>query len=377
MQLLNVLILLVLILAIRLEISEQFLKKISKMHSPKAINRDHLLLSSTSNLNEDDEDGKFCKDLVEKSLNVWEDYNNSLTQWEISKSSEFGSKIEEYFTTGTLDELIDFLRNEPWNFQFYREIPDVIVERFVKGSNAKVSEKVVDFFLDHKFYRQLACLMCYQSIPFEYFRFHSINARLKTFEYVFTINPTRISDLFEPVAGESHLFLLSSLVCCKTQFPGILSSILKSMIHSNEVDNHKLFDQLCLGLMIKDVVVDDDDDENSEYSKRLFFRNKKLLENLYPIIAKLNEPEVLVAFKACEIINMINYFTQNFKSDNNDHFIISSIYTDESEENVKKLFLFLFNVAARCDIDFFSNNLKKYQMNNEIDTYFKPAHVNK
>ena len=349
----NALILAMVTLMINLHLSDQFFKQFEVSRSCKFSNflkvpssfepEDHMR-------DEKEDEIKIKKDLFVKGLNLWNKILKSNEAWNEVEPTDTAFEIAMGLSLDSKYSIIGMLNQEPEKLELYPMIPDVIAQSVedYPMNDADIIE-VINFFFDHKMYSQLACMIILHDplITVGHFKNPSIEDLIRTLEHIFMMKPDRLYKIFEPF-GPEQVCMIGPLIACTQQISEIVKEIVTEMIKSQKVASYQVIAFICLGIMLTEINVATD--------KQIFRRNEHLIDYLYTIIDPFKDHSVLIALKACRVINMIK-FNPGYKQQ-----IISTIYMDETEESVRSLFVLLLDIAKRLNSDYYGDLIKQYQL---------------
>lgn len=317
----------VLILLLLLLRSESFINNFRINLSPKASSF-KLLAAGSEDLNVRDE--RFLK-----GLKLWNKYFDSLEQWEIVKPSNTAFEVAMLLNLGSLMSIIKRFERDSWLLLVFPMIPDLVVEKIVsrKAEGIILEDKeivrVVNFFLRHRSYRQLASLIALNhQITADHFTQPSLNDLIFTLDNLFQLKPERIESFVGEI-GTDKLFLVGPLIACIESDQEIVKKLLKKFL---KVSRAQLIAQVCSGIMFTNYT--------AENENVLFERNEFLINFLSEALINPSA-QISILIKACRVMNLIKLNYQNVQR------IMMEIYMDESEESVEMLFAILSKVAAK------------------------------
>lgn len=248
-------------------------------------------------------------------------------------------------------------------------ILDVIVFT-LKGSkmNSEDLQATIDFFLQYNFYRQLVCLMTYQKNPpilFVHFKNASIDKMTKLFEYLIMMNSDKIDIFFIPIISGgvssdlSTSITIAALIASNKRLPTKFNEIIGKVFDSKFITKSELIESICLGLMASNY--------NVHNRINLFLRNEQLIDYFYSkvnndkTIGKKEIPDVLLALKACRVINLIKLDPFDYET------IIYAIRFNEDgtyENSVGLLFFFklLRQISSKLNHNYFEDHIESFEV---------------
>ena len=367
MNILKIFILAILTFLIRLQVTEQFLKKIASSKGIKnifKIENDMMNffklsagLESNENFEDDDEDKLIRRELFSKGLKLWRKFFVNTEAWEIIEIYPSANEISRCFVEGSKKKLLQLLNTETWRLTTLPMIPDVIAKKIIDFP--VIPEEIkefVNFFMERQMYCQFASFIVLHDPPIvpDNLRNYKIVQLTKTLEYIFALNPNTLEQLFEQ-NGNDIYFLIAPLIACNDQIPEMVRDIIIKTIQSKSKDALKndVIVQICIGIMLTEVT--------PENADRVYLRNEKLIKYLHEILEPFKILNMAMLLKACHVMNMIKHDPENVQA------IISEIYLDDSEENIKNMFKLFLIIAPHFQPDFYHETIKNYKMVNFID----------
>lgn len=328
------LILIILGLCLNFRFTEQFLKKLELIKGLKGKEtctnvpfKFQFKLSSSL-----DEEFEFENYLFKKGLDLWYKINEANKAWTEIKSENMRHDIRHLLDSNLISNLIEKLIQNPKLFVDYPMLPDVIAFRVKDKSLQPADIKVViEYFLQNKMHRQLACMIALHNPPitFDHFNNPCLDSLICTFEFLFLLNSDSLVSFFKHSNSRRYL-MISPLIACYKQEPSKVRQILKIIIDSNEVSNFLLLKNFCFGIIIS----------NYTESDLVYLRNEDLIEYLYEILNPFNDREAMIALKVCSVINLIRSYRFDHQK------LLSKIYMDDSIENVNIFFEIYYNFIA-------------------------------
>lgn len=330
--------LLLIILLGLLDLSQSFTRQFKCIRPPRI----HLHLNSE---NHGIDNEKIRNELFSEGLELWSKFFLS------TRNLNFVKPATDFLVGENVMEMVNDLRRNSWKLLVYPILPDLIVDKVRKVPLKEFElEPVVDFFLNQRFYRQLACLIAIQSDPpitADHFQRPTLNALIRTMEYLFKVRPSRIDQLFHPMVYDK-MFLVAPLVACTKHDPEIVQ---KTLLKAAQVSKVQTVVQVCAGIMLTN-------HEIMEYNQALYDRNEKLIEFLESELLSKDSKDSMeyAAFKALRVMNLIKLNSADEQR------ILLSIYLDESEESVAELFRLLAKIAALPKSDYYKKIIDSYKL---------------
>ena len=319
---------LILIFLVLLLRSDSFMNNFRSPLIPRA--PDFKLLAAGDDLSARDE-------LFLKGLKLWNKYFVSLEQWDTIERSDSDGAFEVSMTLNS-ESIVEIIRKFEFNSQLMQEfpmIPDLVVKMIInRGAEGVVLENneietVVNFFLKHRFYRQLSSLIALNhQISSDHFTHPSLDDLISTLENLFQLKPERVERFIGEI-GTDKLFLVAPLVACVDCDQNIVRGLLKKFA---TISRAQFLVQICSGIMVTNYT--------PENERLLFERNENLINYIYEIFINPSTP-ILIIFKACKVMNLIRLNGEDFQR------IFLENYMDESPGSVNILFDILLNVAAK------------------------------
>lgn len=266
-----------------------------------------------------------------------------MKRWETVKPSKAVLKVETIFDSGSLKETIEAFSKDSWLILLFQMIPDLIVEKTIKGNSSCDPEILVNFFCKNRLYRQLASLIALNEpqITSDHFKTPSLNDLIYTLELLFKLKPEKVQEFFGK-ADNDKLFLVAPLIECTEYDLDIVKNILFQFSQVKGLSTNQFVAQICSGILLTEL-------KNEEF---LFNRNEKLI-NYLPELFNNPSPYLSTVIKACHIMNLMKFDGTNRQR------IMLEIYLDETEESVNLLFEILLKIVRT---DFQKKLIESYRL---------------
>lgn len=293
-HMLNVLFLLLILVGIHFDLSDQFLRIFVGYKGVKILKFDILQRLSLSKENDNALDFKSVEEnetieTERKGKDLWERIENNFNEFNEQDRKNQIELLEKYFTKKSLERLID---DDLHSFE------TKILDFFVFGiKNEPMNEEeveveelkaTIDFFIKNRSYSQLACLIIhYPFITTEQLLKVTGAPLTNLFEHLFMMNPDKL-DMFFELNNKNYEFAIISLLSCDSCIPKKFDELVEKIIHNYNSNNQDMNVKLLSVLQFK-MRMDFDFNRNSyNNSEYILHRNKKLVEFLDSILPEEN-----------------------------------------------------------------------------------------